>query len=245
MSNQRQTSAPYWLDPRQPELFPDVSLALKEPDGLLAVGGDLSEQRLLSAYRQGIFPWYSDNQPVLWWSPDPRMVLIPDELKISRSLRKTIKKNNFRISFDHAFDKVIHECSAPRDYTTETWITDEMKEAYIKLHYSGHAHSVECWQGESLVGGLYGIAIGQVFFGESMFSRVTDASKTAFVYLVKHLQKWQYQLIDCQVYTEHLESLGAVNIPRADFINHITRYCEQPVSHRWQVTLSNNEILEK
>jgi leucyl/phenylalanyl-tRNA--protein transferase len=244
MSNQRQSSAPYWLDINHPELFPDSSLALKEPDGLLAVGGDLSEQRLLAAYQQGIFPWYSDEQPILWWTPDPRMVLVPEDLKISRSLRKSIKKNKFVITFDKAFEQVIHECAAPRDYTPDTWITDEMKQAYTRLHHAGHAHSVECWKDDQLVGGLYGISIGQVFFGESMFSRTTDASKIAFVYLVKHLQQWQYKLIDCQVYTEHLESLGAKCIPRNDFIEQLSIYCNTTTSHQWDSTLQIADILE-
>lgn len=243
MSNQRQSSAPYWLDINKPDLFPDVELALKEPDGLLAVGGDLSEQRLLSAYRKGIFPWYSDDQPVLWWSPDPRMVLKPNELKVSRSLKKTIKKNIFEVTFDKAFEQVIGKCSAPRDYTNDTWITDEMKRAYIRLHNSGHAHSVECWRDGKLVGGLYGIAIGKVFFGESMFSQLTDASKVAFTYLVRHLQKWHYQLIDCQVYTQHLESLGASSIPRESFIEQLSSLCHEPVNHQWQATMQTNEIL--
>ena len=244
MSNHRQSSAPYWLDDNQPELFPDVSLALREPDGLLAVGGDLSVQRLLAAYRQGIFPWYSEDQPVLWWSPDPRLVLTPEQLIISRSLRKTIRKDQFTVTFDKAFTNVIHECSAPRNYTDDTWITDDMKQAYIKLHEAGHAHSVECWRDDKLVGGLYGIAIGKVFFGESMFSRVTDASKVAFAFLVKHLQHWQYKLIDCQVYSEHLASLGATNISRVKFISSINKLCDETTSHNWQTILSAEDILE-
>lgn len=244
MTNQQHSSAPYWLETTRPELFPDVSLALKEPDGLLAVGGDLSEQRLLAAYQQGIFPWYSKEQPILWWSPDPRMILNPAELKISRSLRKTIKKETFTISFDQAFEQVIDECSAPREYTADTWITDEMKQAYINLHNAGHAHSVECWQGNTLVGGLYGLSIGKVFFGESMFSRVTDASKVAFVCLVKHLKLWQYQLIDCQVYTGHLESLGATSIPRSEFVQQIAKFCSDITEHQWAPTLQTDELLD-
>lgn len=244
MSNQRQSSAPYWLDLNHPELFPDTSLALKEPDGLLAVGGDLTEQRLLAAYQQGIFPWYSDDQPILWWSPDPRMVMKPTDLKISRSLRKTIRKNIFTVTFDKAFKHVIDECAAPRSYTDGTWITDEMKQAYARLHDSGYAHSVECWKDDELVGGLYGISIGQVFFGESMFARVSDASKVAFVFLVKHLQQWHYQLIDCQVYTEHLESLGAKCIPRDKFIKLLSMYCQQTTAHQWHPTLQVADVLE-
>lgn len=244
MSNQRQSSAPYWLDANHPELFPHVSLALREPDGLLAVGGDLTEQRLIAAYRQGIFPWYSENQPVLWWSPDPRMVLAPKDIKISRSLRKTLRQNKFNVTFDQAFEQVISECAAPRNYTDDTWITDEMKRAYTRLHNSGYAHSVECWKDKRLVGGLYGISIGKVFFGESMFSRETDASKVAFTYLVKHLKLWQYQLVDCQVYTEHLRSLGAYSIARNEFIKQISCYCNETVDHQWSSDLKTNEILE-
>lgn len=244
MSNHRQSSAPYWLDTRYPELFPDVLLALKEPDGLLAIGGDLSEQRLLAAYRQGIFPWYSEGQPILWWSPDPRMILVPADLKISRSLKKSIRKQNFSVTFDQAFEQVINECAAPRNYTDETWITDEMKQAYISMHKSGHAHSIECWQDNILVGGLYGISIGKVFFGESMFSRTTDASKVAFVFLVKHLQLWNYRLVDCQVYSGHLASLGAINVPRDDFIQQIKVYCNETVEHQWIATLQPEQLLE-
>lgn len=244
MSNQRQSSAPYWLDINYPELFPDVSLALKEPDGLLAVGGDLSEQRLVAAYRQGIFPWYSDDQPVLWWSPDPRMVMKPTDLKISRSLRKSLRKNIFTVTFDKAFDRIVNECAAPRNYTNETWITDDMKQAYTRLHQAGYAHSVECWKDEQLVGGLYGISIGKVFFGESMFSRVTDASKVAYVFLVKHLKQWGYQLIDCQVYTEHLESLGAGCISRNKFIQQLAYLCNKNTNHQWDSALKTSDVLE-
>ena len=190
-------TAPYWLNPYDPTDFPDVSLALREPDGLLAVGGDLRIERLLAAYQRGIFPWYSGDQPILWWSPDPRSVLFPDKLHISRSLRKTLRKQLFTITFDTAFEEVIHACSEPRADGLGTWITDEMQQAYLRLHQSGYAHSVECWLNGKLVGGLYGVAMGKVFFGESMFSRVTDASKIAFVFLVRQLQRWQFEMIDC------------------------------------------------
>ncbi len=193
--------------------------ALREPDGLLAIGGDLSIERLLAAYRRGIFPWYSGDQPILWWSPDPRSVLVPEKLKISRSLRKTLKKKSFRISLDEAFAEVIQECSRPRKYESGTWITEEMMQAYIRLHEAGHAHSVECWQGDRLVGGLYGLAQGNVFFGESMFAHVSDASKIAFVHLVRQLQRWGFDLIDCQIQSEHLDRFGAENIPRNVFIH--------------------------
>ena len=216
-------TAPYLLDDVHKAIFPDVELALTEPDGLLAVGGDLSVERLIAAYQQGIFPWYSEGQPILWWSPDPRMVLEPKDIKVSRSLSKTIRKQEFKITFDQNFREVITACSESRlekgMVQDETWILDEMIEAYIKLHEQGYAHSVECWQNEKLVGGLYGIAIGKVFFGESMFSRVSDASKISFVSLAKQLEKWDFKLIDCQVYTSHLESLGASMISRQQFIS--------------------------
>ena len=215
-------TAPYLLDEIHKSIFPDVELALTEPDGLLAVGGDLSVERLIAAYQQGIFPWYSEGQPILWWSPDPRMVLEPKDIKVSRSLSKTIRKQEFKITFDKSFREVITSCSESRlekgTIQDETWILDEMIEAYVQLHEQGYAHSVECWQNEKLVGGLYGIAIGKVFFGESMFSRVSDASKIAFVSLAKQLEKWSFNLIDCQVYTSHLESLGASMISRQRFI---------------------------
>lgn len=235
-------TAPYWLNPLDREDFPDVSLALREPDGLLAVGGDLSIERLLAAYRRGIFPWYSDEQPILWWSPDPRSILRPEKLHISKSLRKTLRKSNFIVTLDQAFAEVIHHCSAPRKDSVGTWITNEMMYAYNRLHQAGHAHSVECWQESKLVGGLYGIAIGQVFFGESMFSLVADASKVAFVHLVKQLQNWGYKLIDCQIQSSHLDSLGAENIPRNVFVHSLEHYCQQTGKKSpWQF---DNEILE-
>lgn len=203
--------------------FPDVEFA--GPEGLLAVGGDLSSERLLSAYRHGIFPWYSQGQPILWWSPDPRALLFPDELKVSRSLGKTIRKQVFSVTLDHAFAKVIHACAAPRQNDPEagTWITDDMAQAYIKLHDLGYAHSVEVWHNRELVGGLYGIALGKAFFGESMFSRMTDASKVGFCFLVKQLQQWGYEFIDCQVESAHLASLGARPVPRRTFIEKLDK----------------------
>lgn len=228
-------TAPYWLNIHDPEDFPDVRLALTEPDGLLAVGGDLSEQRLLAAYRNGIFPWYNEDQPILWWSPDPRAVLFPDKLKISKSLRKKIRQGLFSVKFDTAFEQVMLECAAPRPGQNGTWISDEMRQAYKRLHNLGYAHSIECWQGDRLVGGLYGIALGQIFFGESMFSRVADASKVAFVYLVRHLQARDFALIDCQVSSAHLESLGACNIERSDFSRYLNEYCSKTGwTGRWE-----------
>jgi len=222
-----------WLDPNDAaQPFPDVEDALREPDGLLAIGGDLSPSRLLRAYRQGIFPWYNSDQPILWWSPDPRTVLYPPSLKISRSLRKTLRKSIFTVTADTAFRRVIQYCAAPRSTDGGTWLTDDMVEAFCRLHRMGHAHSVESWYQGELVGGLYGLALGRIFFGESMFARHSDASKVAFVRLVEHLQQWGYVLIDCQVASEHLRSLGATSIPRRDFIATLNRYCDVPTAWR-------------
>jgi leucyl/phenylalanyl-tRNA--protein transferase len=202
--------------------FPPTDEALPEPNGLLAFGGDLSRERLLDAYRHGIFPWYSDGQPLLWWSPDPRMVLFPDQLHISRSLKKCLDKEYWRITFDTAFDEVIQACAAPRPYADDTWITVPMLDAYRNLHEEGYAHSVEVWNEDgTLSGGLYGIAMGKVFYGESMFSRRSNASKVAMIYLVKLLQKKGYSVIDCQVSSEFLAGLGATEIPRVDFERHL------------------------
>ena len=233
-------TAPYLLDELHKTIFPDVELALTEPDGLLAVGGDLSIERLTSAYQQGIFPWYSEGQPILWWSPDPRMVLEPKDIKISRSLAKTMRKKEVQITFDQDFRNVISACSESRlekgKQQDETWILDEMIGAYVKLHEAGFAHSVECWQDGKLVGGLYGIALGKVFFGESMFSRISDASKIAFVFLTQQLEQWGFKLIDCQVYTSHLESLGASMISRKQFLALLKQHavCETE-NTKWQV----------
>lgn len=198
--------------------FPPVELASR--DGLLAVGGDLSVERLLAAYRNGIFPWYNEGQPILWWSPDPRAVLRPDHVKVSRSLRKTLRSGKFRITFDTAFADVVRACAAPRRKQPNggTWITPDMLNAYVELHRRGYAHSVETWEANELVGGLYGVALGGAFFGESMFSHVTDASKVALVCTARHLASWRYRLIDCQLPTEHLTSLGAVSVPRREYM---------------------------
>jgi len=198
-------------------VFPPPEFA--EEKGLLAVGGDLSEERLLVAYSKGIFPWYLEGSPILWWSPDPRLVLLPGEVKVSRSLRQTIKNGVFRVTMDNAFDEVIRGCAEThKGKDRETWITDEMIEAYLKLHHSGYAHSVESWYGKELAGGLYGLSLGASFFGESMFTRRTDASKVAFVSLVRQLIHWNFEFIDCQVTTGHLISLGAKEIPRCEFL---------------------------
>lgn len=214
----------HWLGPNA-TLFPPTEWALDTPNGLLAAGGDLSEQRLLSAYRRGIFPWFSEGEPILWWTPSPRMVLFPEKLHIGRSLRKTLRRQTFTITVNHCFAEVIQACAQPRtracagNRTKEegTWITHAIKEAYIRLHHNGYAHSFEIWQQQNLLGGLYGVAIGQIFFGESMFSRMANASKIAFVYAVQLLKKWRYRLIDCQVYSDHLRSLGAEEIARCTF----------------------------
>lgn len=207
-----------WLDPdddNQP--FPNIDRALREPDGLLAAGGSLTPRRLLRAYQQGIFPWYSAGQPILWWSPDPRLVLFPEVVNVSRSLRQTLKKGRFTLTADAAFPAVIAACAAPRAGIAGTWITPEMNRAYCRLHRLGHAHSIETWCEGQLVGGLYGVAIGRVFFGESMFSAMSDASKAALVVLAAQLRRWSFALIDCQVRTEHLMRMGAVDISRATF----------------------------
>jgi leucyl/phenylalanyl-tRNA--protein transferase len=202
--------------------FPAVQEALN--DGLLAIGGDLSVERLLLAYRSGIFPWYDSDNPILWWSPDPRMVLFPEKFKISKSLQKRIDKKLFQITLNTAFTEVISNCARiKRPGQNNTWITEEMKDSYVKLFELGHAISIEVWQEDKLVGGLYGVDLPEkkVFCGESMFSLVTDASKVGFHYLVTHLQSQNYQLIDCQVYTAHLERLGAEEISRSEFLTYL------------------------
>ena len=204
-----------WLTPETP--FPPLGTALTHPNGLLAAGGDLSPQRLIAAYRCGIFPWFNEGDPILWWSPDPRMVLFPPELKISRSLRKTLKKANYTIRADSAFNQVVRACAEPRKERPGTWIHDEMIAAYTALHEMGLAHSIETWMEGELVGGLYGVAQGKMFFGESMFSRTTDASKVAFVNLVRHLERRGFKMIDCQMKTAHLASFGAREISREEF----------------------------
>jgi leucyl/phenylalanyl-tRNA---protein transferase len=201
-------------------IFPPSDYA--DPDGLLAVGGDLSAERLLLAYQQGIFPWYSANTPILWWSPDPRLVLFPDEFKVSKSLQRVLKKNLFKVTMDQAFLDVIQRCAGVKRGGGEgTWIVPEMVEAYHLLHRFGYAHSVESWCEGKLVGGLYGVAMGRVFFGESMFTEKTDASKAALVHLVQLLQHWDFRLIDCQVTTAHLKRFGAREIPRKEFLKHL------------------------
>ncbi|CRI65821.1 Leucyl/phenylalanyl-tRNA--protein transferase (L/F-transferase) (Leucyltransferase) (Phenyalanyltransferase) [Thiocapsa sp. KS1] len=216
------------LDPRDRSAFPDVRHALREPNGLLAFGGDLSPERLENAYRRGIFPWFSEGDPILWWSPDPRTVLFPDRMRLSRSLRKRLRRQTFKVTMDRNFGGVIRGCAAPRDALGGTWILPEMVMAYEALHRRGVAHSVEVWQDDALVGGLYGVAVGCAFFGESMFSRASDASKVALVHLCERLTRWGFGLIDCQMRTEHLVSLGAVEIPRGDLVRRLEILCRQP-----------------
>ena len=221
----------HWLDADSNSPFPPLEQALTDPNGLLAVGGDLSSARLLNAYRHGVFPWYNPGEPILWWSPDPRCVLYPAQIKISRSLRKTLNKQPFEIRFDTAFSEVMQACAQPRDKQAGTWITREMLKGYVDMHELGFGHSIECWQNNQLVGGLYGLAIGRVFFGESMFSRVTDASKVALVTLCQWLLSQGFEMIDSQVHTPHLESMGAQLIPRTEYaalINALTQGGPQP-----------------
>lgn len=216
--------------------FPSPRQALTEPNGLLAVGGDLSIERLQLAYANGIFPWYSDDQPILWWSPNPRCVLFPDRIHISRSLRKRLHKSDYQVTIDQAFSEVIRACAAPRGRQDGTWITRDIEVAYRRLHELGMAHSFECWQDGQLVGGLYGVAMGRCFFGESMFSRATDASKIAFVHLAGQLRAWNYAIIDCQVENPHLISLGAESIPRDRFLSILLENRDlEPVPHQWSL----------
>jgi leucyl/phenylalanyl-tRNA--protein transferase len=207
----------------EPLYFPPVEDA--DEDGLLAIGGDLTPARLLLAYRSGIFPWFNDEDPIYWWSPDPRFVLYPSQLKISKSMQQVVKKQTFQFSTNKAFKAVIQACSTtPRNGQNGTWITNEMQEAYLHMHQLGYAHSAEAWLNDELVGGLYGIRLGNVFFGESMFSHVSNASKFAFIQYVQQLQKENVQLIDCQLHTDHLESLGAAMIPRKTFMQHLHQW---------------------
>ncbi len=210
--------------------FPPVETALTEPNGLLAAGGALDPDWLLAAYRRGIFPWYSPGEPILWWSPDPRLVLEPARIRISRSLRRTLRRHCFEVRFDTAFAEVVSACAAPRPGQRGTWITPAMRRAYRRMHELGHAHSVETWADGRLVGGLYGIAVGRAFFGESMFSRESDASKVALAHLARFLETRGFGMIDCQMTTSHLLSLGASEISRADFCVEISRLTSEGLS---------------
>jgi leucyl/phenylalanyl-tRNA--protein transferase len=223
-----------WLDPRDP--FPPVSAALGDPNGLLAAGGELSAVRLVDAYRHGIFPWFSPGQPVLWWSPDPRMVLMPHELKVSRSLRKALRNRDYEVRADTRFRAVMQACAEPRPEQDGTWISAEMITAYCALHAQGLAHSIETWINGELAGGLYGVALGRMFYGESMFTHAADASKIALVHLVRQIERWHFGMIDCQMHTRHLASLGAREIPRANFMRKLQELVDYPgVRGRWEL----------
>ncbi len=223
--------------------FPPVDRALDEPNGLLAAGGGLGISRLTEAYRLGIFPWFSDGDPVLWWCPDPRMVLPTHDVHVSRSLRRRLRQFDYEITLDKAFPQVLEACAAPRRRETGTWLVPSMRRAYTRLFEAGVAHSIEVWVHGSLAGGLYGVALGRMFYGESMFSRVSDASKMAIVALSAHLAHWGFPMIDCQLRTAHLATLGAIDIPRARFVQDVERLVEQePVGSPWQV---NEEIIAR
>lgn len=216
--------------------FPPVADALEDPQGLLAVGGDLSVPRLLHAYQCGIFPWFSEQDPILWWAPSPRMVVAPQAVHVAKSMAKFIRKTCLSVTFDHAFERVVKACgSAPRtnQAAEESWITPAMQQAYTQLYQGGYAHSVEIWQGGELVGGLYGVALGRLFFGESMFSRTDNASKLAFIQLAKQLSLWGFVLIDCQMFTSHLASLGAQEIPMLAFQDYLDQNLTYGVDSRW------------
>jgi len=222
----------HWLRPAEP--FPPVETALAEPNGLLAAGDELSAERLLEAYQQGIFPWFNADQPVLWWSPDPRMVLLPAELRVTRSLAKVLRNRVYEVRADSAFRTVMQACAEPRNHQNGTWISPAMIEAYHALHRRGIAHSIETWIDGELAGGLYGVAIGRMFYGESMFTRVTDASKIALVHLVRQLERWGFGMIDCQMHTGHLARMGGREIPRKAFMRKLGELVNYPpISGTW------------
>ncbi len=215
--------------------FPAVEQALEEPNGLLAFGGDLRPERILAAYRRGIFPWYQDDQPILWWSPDPRAVLFPEQIHISRSMQKILRDDRFSLRMDTDFAGVMQGCAEITERRNGTWITPAMHKAYCKLHELGYAHSIEVWRENTLVGGLYGIALGEVFFGESMFSREENASKIALIRLCQQLRRWGFAMIDCQVSNPHLHSMGASTIARSDFVKLLQRHTVRTLSHNDRV----------
>ncbi len=223
----------HWLD-QNTGAFPHYQCALEEPSGLLAAGGDLSPERLISAYSLGIFPWYNPGEPILWWTPDPRSVIYPKQFKANRSLRKAIKKSGFKITIDTCFDRVIEHCAQPRRDDEGTWINPDINAAYNQLHQMGIAHSIETWHEGKLVGGLYGLAIGKAFFGESMFSRKDNASKVAFAHLCEQLTLWDFDLIDCQVHNTYLESLGAIEIPRVEFLAQLKQAILKDHHREWR-----------
>ncbi|WP_353220954.1 leucyl/phenylalanyl-tRNA--protein transferase [Salinisphaera sp. S4-8] len=219
----------YWLDPNTPDgAFPDPELALDEPNGLLAMGGDLSPQRLRRAYAQGIFPWYNPDESILWWCPNPRTVFETDAIHISRRLKRTLAKADYAVTLDEDFNSVISSCAGLRAGNPGTWLGPEMRAAYAKLHALGNAHSIEVWREGALIGGLYGVALGRMFFGESMFSRESDASKIALVWLARQLHAWGFPLLDGQVGSEHLYRMGAIDLPRSKFLKRVRHAIEKP-----------------
>jgi leucyl/phenylalanyl-tRNA---protein transferase len=241
LAPERPTRMIPWLHSDSP--FPPVDRALRRPNGLLAAGADLSPARLLDGYRHGIFPWFSQGEPILWWSPDPRMLLFPAEFKISRSLAKRLRRREFTVQADTVFDEVVRCCAEPRLGQDGTWITAEMRQAYQRLHELGYAHSVESWQEGELAGGLYGVAIGRVFYGESMFSRRTDASKVALAHLVRYLESHRFRVIDCQMNTAHLASLGAREISRKEFVTGLKLWTYQgEAPARWPAEALSREF---
>ncbi|MEM8844530.1 MAG: leucyl/phenylalanyl-tRNA--protein transferase [Pseudomonadota bacterium] len=226
-----------WLDPRDPHYpFPSAEDALDSPEGLVAAGGDLSPTRLLRAYREGLFPWYEEDQPILWWSPNPRGILYPKKFIAHKSLLRTLKRKNWKVTYDEAFQNVMIACSEPRSYSRGTWITQDMIHAYCHLHQLNHAHSFEVWnEYDQLIGGIYGISIGAIFFGESMFSRETDTSKVALLYLSAYLDHWRYQLVDTQLPSDHLKSLGGEQLARNEYLNQLALHTQQAASNTaWQ-----------
>ena len=222
-----------WLDPNDPEApFPPAETALKDPEGLVAAGGDLKPTRLLHAYHQGLFPWYEEGQPILWWSPNPRGILYPRDFIAHKSLLRTIRNNHWKISYDKSFLDVMKACAEPRNNSRGTWITDDMVEAYMNLHESNHAHSLEVYnESGELIGGVYGISIGTIFFGESMFSRVTDASKVALLYLSAYLDSWGYAIIDTQLPSAHLTSLGGSKMTRDKYLSVLSTFTKKSSHH--------------
>jgi leucyl/phenylalanyl-tRNA---protein transferase len=218
-----------------PDSFPDPARALRDPNGLLAFGGDLSPQRLIAAYSRGIFPWYSEGDPLLWWSPDPRCVFATDGVHVSRRLQRTLNNSEWTLSLDRAFARVMRECAAPRAGEPGTWITPEMLAAYTRLHELGYAHSLEVWSGEALIGGIYGVAIGRAFSAESMFSRANDASKCALIGLCRALHGWGFPLLDAQVPNPHLRRMGAITLPRADYLQRLRELIAQTGPESWQL----------
>lgn len=224
----------HWLDPRNPrQPFPPAAQAMRDPNGLLAIGGDLSPARLLNAYAHGIFPWYNPDEPILWWCPDPRAVLVPGRFHVSRSLARSLRRSDYAVTLDRAFDRVLEACSGPRPRGRGTWLGTEMKQAYHVLHARGEAHSVEVWRDGALAGGIYGVSLGRAFFGESMFSHVDDGSKIAMYWLCRQLDAWDFALLDCQIASPHLASLGAEEIPRERFLAELRAAVARPGPPRW------------